>query len=105
MKPFAVPRKLQKDLPFDYKPKVRGAWEDPVLSKRVAVIRDHQEKKRDQLLNQLRTIQTAKEIKDREDRQQRHREFRSLYGQFFAEYYLLHTYYICSFQFHFYCFI
>jgi len=81
LKPFTVPRKLQKDLPFDYKPKVRGKWEDPITSKRVAVIRDTHEKKRDQLLNQMRTIHTVKEIKSREDGQQRHRDYR--YSGFF----------------------
>lgn len=76
LKPFEVPRRLQKNLPFDYKPKVRGKSVDPVQSKRVAVIRDVQEKKRDQLLSRLRTINTAQEIKTREDKQQRYQEFR-----------------------------
>lgn len=76
LKPFVVPRRLQKDLPFDYKPKVKGKWADPVLKKRVAVIRDSHEKKRDQLINQMRAIHTVKEIKTREDRQQRHRDYR-----------------------------
>lgn len=76
LKPFEVPRRIQKGLPFDYKPKVRGAWEDPVLSKRVAVVRDTNEKKRDQLLSRLRAIKTAKDMKTREDKIRKTREFR-----------------------------
>jgi predicted oxidoreductase (fatty acid repression mutant protein) len=47
---------------------------DPVLSKRVAVVRDTHEKKRDQLLDQLRTIQTAQNVMSREKKIQKRKE-------------------------------
>lgn len=76
LKPLVIPRKLQKDLPFDFKPKKRTEkFIDPVLSKRVAIVRDSHEKKRDQLLNQMRMIHTAQDIKNREDKQKRHNDF------------------------------
>lgn len=49
---------------------------DPVLSKRVAVVRDTHERKRDQLLNQMRMISTAQEMKNREGQQKRHQAYR-----------------------------
>lgn len=77
LKPLVIPKKLQKNLPFDYKPKVRsGKHVDPVLSKRVAVVRDTHERKRDQLLNQMRMISTAQEMKNREGQQKRHQAYR-----------------------------
>lgn len=66
LKPLEIPRQLQKELPFNYKPKVRGKWEDPVLSKRVAIVRDSHEKKRDQLISRMRAIAKAQKIQARE---------------------------------------
>ena len=63
LKPFEIPKALQKELPFRYKPKQRGKFVDPIADKRVAVVRDGHEKKRDQLIERLKTIQTANELK------------------------------------------
>ena len=72
--PLAIPRNLQAELPYNFKPKVMSEAQDPTKD-RVAVVLDHKERKIKNAFKMLREISGQKQEKEQKDKKKRVEDF------------------------------
>ena len=73
-KPLSIPRSLQADLPYSFKPKVMAEVHDPSKD-RVAVVLDRKERKIQNAFKMLREISGQKQEKEQKDKKKRVEDF------------------------------